>query len=64
VNPSVAKVHTMWERLDILNPHTATQAQIDSFEQRFDVILPRIFRDYFTSLNGTIGGCSGWTTEI
>jgi len=49
--------------LGVRNPVTASEADIVSFEQKYDVTLAAIVRDYFTLLNGTTGGKLGMDDE-
>ena len=53
----------IWTRLGIKNPTVAVESEIDSFEGKFDVILPSVVREYFTRVKGTKGGKLGMDDE-
>jgi SMI1/KNR4 family protein SUKH-1 len=63
MDTTLESVLKIWQRLGVQNSITASEADIVSFEQKYNVTLAAIVRDYFTLLNGTTGGKLGMDDE-
>ena len=63
MNPYIATVRALWDRQGIQNRSTAKETDIIAFEERYDVRLPSIIREYFCELNGTSEGRLGMDDE-
>ena len=63
LNRFLKEVRTVWERQRIPNPSAATEADIVAFEQKYNVTLAPIVREYFHELNGTKTGELGMDDE-
>jgi hypothetical protein len=59
IDPLLARLRERWSARGILHTRSASLADINTFEQRYGVVLPLDLRAYFMSVNGTAFGRFG-----